>query len=336
MSPTAAVLLTTPSAQGFSQSFSDDLNESKEFVWYFDGKNHSYTYNGPIELYEYYLNKNHIRTDYNQYALSEYDRWAVKELADYFKEYGRQHNQTEEKVTANVISFVQSIPYTTDFETKSVEDYPRYPIETLSDGTGDCEDTVILAAAVLDELGYDSVLILLPEHMALGVRDLGNYSGQYYEYEGLNYYYVETTSSGHDVGFVPEEINPKLVEIFPMVQKPEISASALHKKTGSSGDFFSYDSRIKIENDGPGVGKNITVEVYPVLVSSSRSSGTGSGSSGADLPEQIFYAGNISEDGSRSLDFSIQVPKGSGNIYYIISGDNFESFMISGFRYADD
>lgn len=326
MIPTASVILMESPAQSFSKSFSDS-DETKEFVWYYNGINHSFIYNGSNELYDYYLNKNHSRVDYNQYALSEYDRWAVKELADYFKEYGRHLNHTEEQITANVISFVQSINYTTDFETKGVEDYPRYPIETLAEGTGDCEDTVILAAAILEELGYDSVLILLPEHMALGIRDTGNYSGQYYEYDGQRYYYVETTSYGHNVGFVPEEINPKLIEIFPMVQKPKISVSSLHNKTGATSEFYKYDSRIQIENDGPGIGKNITIEVYPVLISGSDSS--------ADLPEQIFYVGNISEDGSRSFNISIQVPKGSGNVYYIINGDNFDSFKIPGFRYAD-
>ncbi|MDV0444882.1 hypothetical protein MmiAt1_04280 [Methanimicrococcus sp. At1] len=181
---------------------------ARSFEWYYNGETHTYTYSGPTELYEYYVNKTHERDDYNQYALSEYDRLIMREIADYFKEYGRLNNHSEKEITENVIAFVQSISYTTDIETTGKEDYPRYPVETLVDGTGDCEDSVILAAAVLYELGYESILILVPDHMALGVKDTGSYSGRYYEYEGSKYYYIETTSQGHVIGTVPDSVNP--------------------------------------------------------------------------------------------------------------------------------
>lgn len=298
-----------------------DSSEASEFSWYYDDVDHSFTYSGPAELYQYYLNKPHDRTDYNQYALSEYDRWAVRELADYFKQYGRQNGHSEEQITAHVITFVQSVPYSSDADSTGFEDYPRYPVETLTDNTGDCEDTVILAAAILHELGYDSILILVPQHMALGVKDTGNYSGQFYEYNGEKYYYVETTSSGHKVGVVPESVDPRLCEIYPPVQIPKMSASVSCTRINSDADYSYYSANSRFLNDGPGVGKNITVTVHGATVSEKNSSGS----------TQVIYVGDISEDGKKYIDFMIQVPNNCGLVYFTVSGDNFDSFTVSGF-----
>ncbi len=310
-----------PQTDTAGSSLERDSSGLNGFSWYYDGDDHFFTYSGPVELYEYYLNKPHDRTDYNQYALSEYDRWAVRALADYFKQYGRQKGHSEEQITEHVISFVQSVPYSSDEESAGAEDYPRYPVETLTDRTGDCEDTAILAAAILYELGYDSVLILVPQHMALGIRDSGNYSGQFYEYNGGKYYYVETTSPGHKVGSVPDSVDPRLCKIYPMVQIPEISASFSCARVGSDADYSGYSVSSRFLNDGPGIGKNITVTVHSGDITESNFSG----------PNQTVYIGDISEDGKKDVDFNIQVPNNSGFVYFVVDGDNFDSFTVSRF-----
>ncbi|TDQ71288.1 hypothetical protein C7391_0396 [Methanimicrococcus blatticola] len=305
-------------AAGFT--FKLNSSEIKDFSWYYGGDNHSFTYSGSSELYNYYLNKPHDRTDYNQYALSEYGRRTIQELADYFKEYGEQKGHSEEQITANVISFVQSIHYTSDYDSTGREEYPRYPVETLTDKTGDCEDTVILAAAILDELGYDPILVLVPQHMVLGIRDTGNYSGQFYEYNGEKYYYVETTSPGHQVGAVPESVDPTLVEIYPMVQIPKISATVSSVKENSDADFSYYSVTSRILNDGPGIGKNITMTIHGGTVAENNSGSN-----------QTVYIGNISEDGKKSVTFTIRVPNNSDPVYFVVAGENFESFTVSDF-----
>lgn len=302
-----------------SSSMKSDSSDN-EFSWYYDGTVHSFTYSGPIELYDYYSNKSHDRSDYNQYVLSEYDRWAIQKLADYFKQYGQKKGHSEEQITGNVISFVQSIHYTSDYESTGQEEYPRYPVETLTDKTGDCEDTVILAAAILNELGYDPILVLVPQHMVLGIRDTGNYSGQFYEYNGEKYYYVETTSFGHQVGVVPESVDPTLIEIYPLVQIPKMSASVSSVKENSDADYSYYSVYCRFLNDGPGIGKNISMTIH---------GGTAvENSSGLN---QTVYIGNISEDGKKSVHLTIRVPNNSGSVYFIVTGDNFESFTVSDF-----
>ncbi len=57
----------------------------------------------------------------------------------------------------------------TDSSTGQVEcgcEWPRYPIETLATGYGDCEDTAILFASLIRTFGYGARLAEVPGHMA--------------------------------------------------------------------------------------------------------------------------------------------------------------------------
>jgi hypothetical protein len=67
------------------------------------------------------------------------------------------------------------LEYTSDLVTEGYDEYPRYPIETLVDKGGDCEDTAILAASIIRGMGYGVVLLVFPKtadspgHCAVGV-----------------------------------------------------------------------------------------------------------------------------------------------------------------------
>ena len=82
------------------------------------------------------------------------------------------------------------------------DEYWKYPVETLVDMNGDCEDTSILFCAIAKQLGYDTCMILYPGHMAAGVN-LTGLSGYYYTFETKHYYYCETTATGWDIGDDP-------------------------------------------------------------------------------------------------------------------------------------
>ena len=150
---------------------------------------------------------------WGRYALDEGDRPILEDLARRIappttnpeKEYFR---------LMDLIFFVQQIPYTPDSSKESYREgvlpphavrrgaeveYPKYPTETLIDGTGDCEDAVILMAGLLDALGYDTVLLGYREHMVLGIRMEGfnpyyaKYTPKYFTHKGKHYYHVEGT-----------------------------------------------------------------------------------------------------------------------------------------------
>lgn len=107
-----------------------------------------------------------------------------------------------------VLSFVRSLEYQTDMATYGVEEYPKYPIETLVDRAGDCEDLAALYVSVMQALGRDAALLAMLDtpiggHMAAGIA--GPYSGQHVVHNGTAYYYVETTAS-MGIGTVPASL----------------------------------------------------------------------------------------------------------------------------------
>ena len=95
-----------------------------------------------------------------------------------------------------IIAYVQSMPYSTN----SVRSEPKFPIETVYERKGDCDDKSLLAAALLSREGYDVALLLFDDesHMALGIRLPPEKS--HISYANTGYAYVETTI-GHYVGW---------------------------------------------------------------------------------------------------------------------------------------
>lgn len=127
----------------------------------------------------------------------------------------RQYNFSERQKIMFAITFVQSLPYTEDIVTAKADEYPRYPVETLFDRGGDCEDTAILTAAILDKMGYDVALLRFPSHMAVGIVIQGVY-GRYYEYNGKKYFYLETTGENWGIGEMPTEYVNSSANVYPL------------------------------------------------------------------------------------------------------------------------
>jgi hypothetical protein len=99
---------------------------------------------------------------------------------------------------------------------------PKYPLETLSDRGGDCEDLSILLAAIFRELGFATKLINPPGHMALALA-CKNCDGQFYEWDGRKYFYVETTAINYEVGMAPERYEHTKGNVF----STDLEATAL-------------------------------------------------------------------------------------------------------------
>jgi hypothetical protein len=112
-----------------------------------------------------------------------------------------------------ILAFVQSLPYTSDSVTTGYDNFPRFPIETLVDDGGDCEDTAILFATLTLILGFGTVYINPEGHLAVGV--LGNdLAGSYYTYNNKTYYYCETTGDGWTIGQLPDEWKDETAHIY--------------------------------------------------------------------------------------------------------------------------
>ena len=101
------------------------------------------------DLYSFYKNQPRPHSeDYSLYVVNPYD--------DYYLE------QYTNLTTSEVIDFVRNnISYCSDLS----DEYPKYPVETLVDGCGDCEDKAILCANILYLKEVNVSLIRFKNHM---------------------------------------------------------------------------------------------------------------------------------------------------------------------------
>lgn len=108
-----------------------------------------------------------------------------------------------------IVTLVQSLEYRTD----PVYLEPKFPVETVGDANGDCDDKTLLAAALLSREGYDVAILLFSaeQHVSLGIRSNGS------TYGDSGYALVETTTPIL-FGWVPDSLNGDItLESEPMV-----------------------------------------------------------------------------------------------------------------------
>lgn len=134
----------------------------------------------------------------------------IETLAGQLAQLGQTQQLNAYEQLCNTLAFVQqNIRYTDDLclETGQLIEYPKYPLETLVEKKGDCEDQSILAAALLAAMGYEVALLILPIHVALGVAGFDNRAGSrvVHPANGARYLYTETTAPNWLPGEVPLE-----------------------------------------------------------------------------------------------------------------------------------
>ena len=183
---------------------------TKEYEWKYKGKTYTWEVPIPSDLYDYYRSLPRDR-DYCEYVTDVHDDEYLRSLCEKL-EQADVRSDWSGKIDF-VLGFVQSLKYTED-ELIGFDEYPRFPVETLVDEGGDCEDTSILFVSIVRELGYGAVLLRLDEaqHMSAGIRiseeEIGDwdkgYPLTYYESRGKYYAYCETTGSGWRIGEKPD------------------------------------------------------------------------------------------------------------------------------------
>ena len=106
-----------------------------------------------------------------------------------------------------LLTFTQYIEYKYDQDTMGQEEYWKYPLETLFDMNGDCEDTSILFCAIAKAMGYDCAMLLFDGHMAAGITfDDQPTVYSTFDADGKMYLYCETTATGYRVGVIPNNL----------------------------------------------------------------------------------------------------------------------------------
>ncbi len=188
------------------------------------------------------------------YVTDTRDNAYTGELARRLQEEAQQRGFDENDTIHFAASFVQKLPYALDVETTGYDEYPRYPIETLVDEGGDCEDTSILLAKLLHTMGYDVVLVNLTTHIAVGVLEGQGFCGTYYRHNGKRYFYLETTGEAGRAGVVPSEYRSQLAYIYDIVPV----AIVTHSWKASTEDK-GYKLTTVVENLGTAVAHDIHI-----------------------------------------------------------------------------
>jgi len=176
----------------------------------------------PETLHTYYENRRRV-PQYGAYVSDSYDDPYLDNLVTEFEDFAAQQGtDTDMAVIEHMISFVQHLEYTTDKVGTGYNEYPKYPIETLVDKDGDCEDTCILLASLLEQFDYGTTLLVFPnhQHMAVGVLGEAGLDGTAYVHDGQHYYYVETTSPGWGLGDAPSDLQNATPEFAPVNSNP--------------------------------------------------------------------------------------------------------------------
>ncbi|MEI7858068.1 MAG: hypothetical protein WCH85_11290 [Methanomicrobiales archaeon] len=106
-------------------------------------------------------------------------------LTGEFRKIKNSHGLSDDEYLELMTLYVQSLRYET------LTDNPaKFPVETVVDGSGDCDDKSLLLAGLLSREGYKVALMSFgpEEHMVVGV------ASDDYLYKNTNYTYIETTN----------------------------------------------------------------------------------------------------------------------------------------------
>jgi hypothetical protein len=148
----------------------------------------------------------------------------VDYLADQITSISKARGLTDYAEICLVLDLVQTIEYRLDDDPRHPgqtrrADYWRFPLETIADRAGDCEDSAILTVALLSSLGHRTCFFDLPGHAAIGVAGLPETTGTYVTAsDGSWFYYTETTADGYAIGELPEEVQREDLRISAIVE----------------------------------------------------------------------------------------------------------------------
>lgn len=157
------------------------IKYSIDKVLYEDAKNtDKYVY-----LYDNISDSEWVSEYYRSFVNSEYMDEVYDAILGSLRQVRDELSLDDDEYAELLSVYVQSIPYQTD----RLNSDPRYPVETVYDDYGDCDDKSILLAGLLLKEGYDVALLEYEsaEHMNVGIKSDGC------EYGDTGYATIEAT-----------------------------------------------------------------------------------------------------------------------------------------------
>lgn len=141
-------------------------------------------------------------------------------IIDSLEEVGLDRSLSREELANLVVSFVQDIPYSyilsKDCSSIKNRKHPCVghtsfgilsPYEFIHSLHGDCDTRSVLIYAILEEMGFDPMIVISREYahamLALSMPAVGDYL----TFKGKNYYFWETTGKDWPIGVLPPSSN---------------------------------------------------------------------------------------------------------------------------------
>lgn len=166
-----------------------------------------------------------------------------------FRELKDEMSLDSDRYAELILAYVQSVPYKTD----DLRIAPKFPVETVYENSGDCDDKSLLAAALLSAEDYEVALLEFEEeeHMALGIRSSDCF------YKGTGYAYVEVTDYNYP-GWPLTDIN----EVITITSNPVVIPVGDGKVSYKSCDevLFIYETMLISENNADSLKSKITIQ----------------------------------------------------------------------------
>ncbi len=189
-------------AESLSDTPVSDKFYTNTYYWHYAGQNFSITM-GFLDR-AYLLYRGIPKTfPWAEYATETWRSTYLSDVAHTLNEACKDMKYNDRQFLEYLVSFVQqAIPYTNDPVFPS--DYPKFPIETLVEKGGDCEDKAALLAALMETFGYDSKLFHLPGHMGVAL----------YDADRDIHFFIETTGTTWRIGDIPNEHYGQWVKIY--------------------------------------------------------------------------------------------------------------------------
>jgi hypothetical protein len=243
---TLAFIISSPLVFSNKAAAQTNGTYDKSFAWNYNGKYWTWNLSIPQSLYDSYKAVPVSTRTANGPAgygfLTTTNDYYIKVLAQKLNETTTQQGYNSFDKVSFVLAFVQSLPYTSDSVTTDHDEYPRFPIETLVDDGGDCEDTSILFATLTLIMGYGTVYINPTGHYAVGVLG-NNLRGTYWthpENSNNTYYYCETTGNDFKIGQLPDVFLGKKAFIYDIDQSKQFVSSVYSTLTVEPSPLPTY------------------------------------------------------------------------------------------------
>jgi hypothetical protein len=271
---TLALIISTPIILPHKAVAQTEGTYEKSFAWNYNGKYWTWNLSIPQSLYDSYKAvpvSTRTENGPSGYGfLSTTEDYYIKILAQKLNETANQQGYNSYDKVSFVLAFVQSLPYTSDSVTTGHDEYPRFPLETLVDDGGDCEDTSILFATLTLIMGYGTVYINPTGHYAVGV--LGNsLRGTYWthpENSNNTYYYCETTGDNFKIGQLPEEFLGQKAFIYDIDQSKQYIPNVEISPTDEPSPLPTYS--LDFTSPTPSSNPNPTMFVSPSVAQPSN------------------------------------------------------------------